>query len=465
MSTQNTHFGASKINEYLSSCRKIFFCGIGGISMSSLASYTLSLGCGVVGYDRVRSALTDALSAAGADISYEHDAPRVDDCGALVYTVAMPEDTPELVRARALGIPCISRSDYLGYVMTRCSRRIGVCGTHGKSTTTAMLESVFTAAHRDPVVMCGANMASCGSAYLEGRGDDFIFEACEYMDSFLDFNPTTALVLNVELDHVDYFHSMEQMRRSYANFAALTGEDGYAVVNADEKNAVLALEGYRGTLLTYGVKDEASDITAKGITSSGGIYSFDLVYKGETLCRIDLSVPGAHNVSNALGAAGAALANGVSADDIARGLSAFRGISRRMEFKGTLNGARVYDDYAHHPTEILSTLSTARAMCGGRLICLFQSHTYSRTHELIADFARALSLADEVLVAPIYAAREENIYGVSQYTLAERIAGARGLEDFDECAKALKDTARAGDVVIVMGAGDITNVCKMLNLL
>lgn len=458
MSTPNTHYGAKKIDEMLDKSRvgKVFFCGIGGINVSSLAHITMQAGYKVAGSDRQKSELTEALEREGAEIFYEHSAENVDGSGAFVYTVAISPDNPEYVRAGELGIPRISRADYLGYVMTKYKNRIGVCGTHGKSTTTAMCASVFEAAGREPTVMCGAELSSCGTAYVSGKGDNFIFEACEYMDSFLDFNPTVALVTNVELDHVDYFHSIEQMRESYTKFARLTGEGGLSVVNGDDENAILSIKESGVDFVTYGIENENVDFRGVGLVEKRGRFSFDILKNGEFFTHVDLTAAGRHNVMNALGVAATADALGVSADDISLGLHLFAGTKRRMEFKGTYKGADIYDDYAHHPTEICASLGAMRGFGEGRLICFFQSHTYSRTHALLDDFADALRLCDLAVIAPIYSAREINESGVSQYTLAERIGnGAVACEDFDECRRMLDELAREEDTIVLMGAGDL----------
>jgi UDP-N-acetylmuramate--alanine ligase len=424
--------------------------------VSSLAHITMQAGYKVAGSDRQKSELTEALEREGAEIFYEHSAENVDGSGAFVYTVAISPDNPEYVRAGELGIPRISRADYLGYVMTKYKNRIGVCGTHGKSTTTAMCASVFEAAGREPTVMCGAELSSCGTAYVSGKGDDFIFEACEYMDSFLDFNPTVALVTNVELDHVDYFHSIGQMRESYTKFARLTGAGGLAVVNGDDENAILSIKDSGVDFVTYGIENENVDFRGVGLVEKRGRFSFDILKNGEFFTHVDLTAAGRHNVMNALGVAATADALGVSADDISLGLNLFAGTKRRMEFKGTYKGADIYDDYAHHPTEICASLGAMRGFSDGRLICFFQSHTYSRTHALLDDFADALRLCDLAVIAPIYSAREINESGVSQYTLAERIGnGAVACEDFDECRRMLDELAREGDTIVLMGAGDL----------
>lgn len=467
MSLSNTHFGAKRIKELMSDCCSVFFVGIGGINMSSLAHATLLEGKKVGGSDRVRSALTERLEREGAEIFYSHSASNAEGYDALVYTVAISEDNPEYSAALASGKPCISRADYMGYLMSAYHRRIGISGMHGKSTCTSMCALTLMKAETDPTVMSGAELSDMGGAYRIGRSrDNFLFEACEYMDSFLDFDPNIAVVLNIEMDHVDYFKSMEQIRGSYRAFSSIVGEGGRVVANGDDAEVREALCGIAPRVIYFGIESEDADIRAENISSEGGRYSFDIVARQETICRVSLAVSGYHNIYNSLATAAVALECGLGGEDIKRGLEAFGGAARRMEYKGSLCGARVYDDYAHHPTEIRATLSGAKQMTaeGGRLFCVFQSHTYSRTAALLDEFAKALSLADVLLVCDIYAAREENIYGVTPESIAKKISGARACHGFDQPAEILKSELREGDVAIIMGAGDVWHIFERLEL-
>jgi UDP-N-acetylmuramate--alanine ligase len=468
MSVANTHFGARRIGELLKDKKSIFFVGVGGINMSSLAHVSLVGGMKVGGSDRVRSHLTERLEREGVEILYSHDEKNLDGYEALVYTVAISEDNPEYVRAMREGIPCISRADYMGYLMMAYSRRIGVSGMHGKSTCTSMCASVLIGADADPTVLSGAELSIMGGAYRVGESakDFFLFEACEYMDSFLDFNPNIAVVLNIEMDHVDYFKSMEHIKRSYRSFASIAGQDGCVVANADDEEVRMALSGISPRVVSFGIECESADVRAANIECKKGRYSFDIISKGETVCRAELSVSGYHNIYNALATAAVALECGLDGEQIKSGLKAFAGAARRMEYKGECGGVPIYDDYAHHPTEIRATLEGAKRMVedGGRLWCVFQSHTYSRTAALLDGFAESLSIADRVLVCDIYAAREENIYGVSPEKLAALIDGARAVHGFDEPAEILKRELKNGDVAIIMGAGDVWKVFERLDL-
>lgn len=466
MATPNTHHGASAIDRMLHAVRSIYFLGIGGISMSSLAALTHRSGIRVGGYDRTVSPLTEQLAARGIPIDTQASAANIDGYDAVVYTVAISDEQPEYVEAQRRGIPLISRADYMGYLMTDYVHRIGIAGTHGKSTTTGMCAQIFLAAMSDPTVLCGAALPAMNGAYRAGKKEFMIFEACEYMDSFLDFNPTAALVLNTELDHVDYFKSMEQMCASYAAFAAKAGESGCVIYNADDPVSVEAMRTVPGRHITFGLGGTAN-YRAVNVQIEEGTQTFSLLCDGEHLARICLHLPGQYNLYNALAAAAAAHEHGICSRAIAEGLEVFGGVHRRMEYKGMLFGGRLYDDYAHHPSEIRAALTGARQMsAGGRVVCVFQSHTFSRTAALFDDFVSALSGADAVIVAPIYAARETNTYGVSAELLAGalRRVGTHALsgDSFEGVARLLAHTVEEGDVIVVMGAGDIEKVYPLL---
>ena len=462
MSVGNTHFGAKKIGEIISRARRIFFIGVGGVSMSSLAHITAMRGFEVAGSDRKMSPLTEKLRSCGVDVYEGHAAEHLCGADAAVYTLAIGEDNPEYVRAIEMGIPVISRADYLGYVMSGFERRLGISGMHGKSSCTGMCAAIFMAADTDPTVVSGAEYPAMGGFYRVGGERNFIFEACEYKDSFLDFDPTDAIILNIELEHVDYFPDLNAVCNSFAAFAAMTDGKGSVFANADDENVARALSSYEGRTVTFGINNEA-DFTARNVELRGGRPSFDLFYGDEKLCHIELRVPGLHNVYNALAASCAAYEYGIAPHAIARGLSDYCGIRRRMEYRGEVNGAAVYDDYGHHPTEIAATLKGARAMTEGKLVCAFQPHTYSRTKALFGDFAEALKLADTVLLAPIYAAREPLDPDVSSSRLAEAVGErAFSFESVTQLAGSVNNYVASGDVLVIMGAGDIGEACDII---
>lgn len=464
MSIQNTHFGAKAIAEMLRGVSSIYFIGIGGINMSSLAHISHIRGYRVGGSDHMRTDLTDRLSDAGIEVFYSHEAAHVDNYEAIVYTVAIAADNPEYTAALARGIPCISRADFLGYIMTGYQNRIGVSGMHGKSTTTSMCALSFMHAGGDPTVLSGAVLPEMGGAYRIGGEENFIFEACEYMDSFLDFNPNIAIILNIELDHVDYFNSITQVRRSFSDYAAITGADGFAVVNGDDDNVRIAMSGYPGTAITFGFSG-GCDYIAQNVEYVSGMASFDVYFRGDYAAHINLSIPGRHNIYNALAAFAAAMICGLDPEAVAEGLSHYLGASRRMEYKGKWNDVDVYDDYAHHPTEIAVTLQGFRDMGFGRIYCIYQPHTYSRTAALFDDFVSALNTADRVLLVDIYAAREKDTLGVSSALLAQSIGTkATYCPTFDDALAILGAQARPGDAIVVMGAGTVYRIFPLMEL-
>ena len=346
----------------LQNCNSIFFIGIGGISMSSLAQLSAKAGYRVGGSDRGKSQLTQSLERQGIEVFLGHSAEHIDGYDAVVYTVAISQDNPEYLAAKAAGKPLISRADYMGYLMMDYSTRIGIAGAHGKSTCTAMAAAIFLEA-RDATILCGAELPglSHSSCRIGRENETIVFEACEYMDSFLDFNPTLAVILNIRMDHLDYFHDIEQMRASFLNFVRRTGKNGTVLYNLDDEESEITMADYEGNKVTYGIRYDA-DFNAQNIRFENDCSVFDLYRGEEYLCHILLPVCGKHNVYDALAAAGAAILSGIDPQCVAHGLADFEGAKRRMEYKGKHNGAMIYDDYGHHPDEIRATLAGAKQM-------------------------------------------------------------------------------------------------------
>lgn len=467
MSLSNTRFGAAQLDRSLNRARNLFFIGVGGVSMYALALLSLTEGYAVSGSDRTDSERLAHLRERGARIYLGHDASQLGDCDAVIYTVAVSADNPEYREAMRRGLPLISRADYLGYLMMRFSRRIGVSGMNGKSTTTALLAHILLT-DGDPTVLGGAESAEFGntSCKIGAERDEFLFEACEYKDSFLDLNPTLAVVLNIGMDHVDYFHDIEQVRTSFRKFADIAvGVQGKVLWNADDAETRTAMQDLPPACsVSFGTSPDAT-FRAERITEHNGLRSFDLCRNGTVLCSVELTQPGDFQVTNALAAASAAILCGRSAQSVASAIGTFRGIHRRMEYRGSLSGAAVYDDYAHHPSAIEATLRGAKELGYRRVVCAYQPHTYSRTAGLFAEFSSAFDLADVVLFADIYAARENNESGVSSADLA-RAVGARAeyCGSVSELAARLPQVVREGDLLIVMGAGDIEEVFSLLPL-
>jgi len=467
MSTQNTHYGADTICRLLSPCKSIFFIGIGGVNMSSLAHICKLRGYRVGGSDRTATAVTSALEEKGIEVFYAHSAANLEQYDAVVYTVAISEDNPEYVEARRRGLPTISRSDFMGYLMTGYQNRVGISGMHGKSSCTSMCAQVFMSADADPTVLSGAPMKTMGGSFRVGGEEHFLFEACEYMDSFLDFYPTVAVILNVEMDHVDYFHSMEHIHTSFARFAGKVGHDGIALYNADDADTCQAMarpEAAGVRKLGFSLTDSSAPFFADNIRLDHGCPDFDIYVEGTLFCHATLHVTGRHHIYNALAAAASAYLCGLDGDSVARGLSDFRGAERRMEYKGVFCDADVYDDYGHHPTEIKRTLEGVAEMGYDRVICVFQPHTYSRTAGLFDDFAKSFSNADMAIIADIYAAREPDTGIVSAGKLAAAVEGGRYEGDMADIVEFLRGELKCGDVLVVMGAGDIYKMFGLMGL-
>ncbi len=442
----------------MAAAKKIHFVGIGGISMSSLSVITKTKGYSVTGSDRVKSAMTERLEKQGITVFYSHSEDNVLDCDVIVYTAAVHPDNPELKKGNERGVPLITRGEYLGWLMSGYRCRIGVSGTHGKSTVTSMLTEIFLAGKHDPTVVSGAELSSIGGAYHLGCENYFIFEACEYCDSFLSFCPTTAVVTNLEYDHADYFKTMDQLRASFRQYV---GYGEIAVLNADDIEAFALKDGYDGKTVTFSACGKG-DYNAENIVYSGGCASLDLVFCGERLGNVTLTVPGVHNVYNALAAAASALTNGASFDAVKAGLYAFGGAKRRFEYKGkTEKGAEVYIDYAHHPSEIKVTLNAAKAF-GKRVVAVFQPHTYSRTASLFDDFTASFCDSDITLFADIYAARETDTLGVSSELLASKTPNGICLNTFENIAGYLEENCSENDIIMILGAGDVIKIADMI---
>ena len=442
--------------------KNVYFIGIGGSSMSSLAMILKRRGCVVRGYDRAHTRETEMLQNSGIPVYDTTDASHFDGAELIVYTVAFAPDHPEMVLAAQRGVPVIPRARLLEAIAADYPNSIGIAGTHGKSTTSGMTAQIFLSEeHADPTVLIGAALPAIGAAYRSGNHGNFIFEACEYKDSFLSFYPRIAVVLNVRLDHTDYFASLEQLKRSFRQFMNNAGDSGIALVNADAPDAVEAARDVLPQVRYFSVKDPAADYFAGSITYDGGFASFDIYAFGTLLCRASLSVIGSFNVSNALAAAASAHLSGVSAKAIARGLSEFRGVARRFEYLGELNGARVFTDYAHHPDELKATLAAAKAAAGGRLVTLFQPHTFSRLHDLFDDFAASFGDSSLPLFTDVFSAREVNTSGVHAGLLADA-AGGVYLPTLEESARYLEANVRPGDTVLLIGAGNVNTVWDII---
>ena len=450
-------FGVNKARELM--CRKdlkIHFIGVGGVSMCSLASLSLKSGFSVSGSDREESDRTRLLSSLGATVTVGHSSGAVNGADCVVYSHAISQKNPEYMAAENLGIPMFSRAEYLGALMLDYSSRIGVMGTHGKSTTTAMLDHIFLRAGTDHTTLLGAELPT-GEPYRIGGRELLIYESCEYKDSFLQFSPTVALALNLEYDHADYFPDINSLCRSFTS--AISRASALAIINLDDENLREISEDIKIPTVTFG-QCESADYTYRVTSFSSDKTVVELRHFGTLLDSFTLKVMGMHNVTDAVAAIVTALEYGVSKETIKSAMADFAPIKRRMEHVGYRGARAIYYDYAHHPTEIAATVNTLRLKESSPVTVVFKPHTYSRTKALWDLFCAALTLADHVIVTDIYPARESPIANVSSERLAEAI-GDRAIF----CADA--DVPRAVDnfthgIIIVMGAGDLEAVKNSL---
>ena len=445
----------------------VHFIGIGGISMSGLASILLKEGFTISGSDNKESALTDSLARSGATVFFGQKASNIiDGIDVVVYTAAIHEDNEEFIAAVEKGLPKLSRAELLGQLMTNYEFPIAVSGTHGKTTTTSMLSHILLAADKDPTISVGGLLKAIGGNIRVGGSDVFITEACEYTNSFLHLFPKIGIILNIDEDHLDFFKDLDDIRNSFHAFAKLLPADGCLVINGEIDNVSAITEGLPCKVVAYG-HCNSMDYGAVNIAhNKQGEASFDFTKDGVFVRRIQLSVSGEHNVSNALAALAAADQLGISVEASQAGLKSFTGTTRRFEHKGDRNGVTVIDDYAHHPTEITATLTASRHHPHREVWCVFQPHTYTRTKSLFKEFVEALSHTDHIILADIYAARETDTLGVSSEDIAialkEQGCDAYYFKDFKDIEDFCIENCTKGDLLITMGAGDVVTIGENL---
>ena len=439
---------SKKITEYLTPGHHVHLVGIGGVSMRPLGLVLKGMGMEVTGSDMNASVSTDELIEQGIPVAIGHRAENIEGADCIIRTAAAHNDNPEIAAARAAGIPVFERAQAWGEIMKSYHNAICVSGTHGKTTTTSMVTHILMEADMDPTVMIGGYLPLLHAGHRVGHGDTIVLESCEYCDSFLNFFPTLAIVLNVEADHLDYFKDLADIQKSFHKFASLATFG--VVANGDDPHTVQAMEGI--DYVSFGL-GEGNRIHAANMHPDWR--HFDVICDGKYYCHLDMGVLGRHNAMNALAASAAAWMMGIPGETVSKGIQSFHGAGRRMEFKGKFNGADVYDDYAHHPDELRATLEAVRSMGYKRVVLAFQPHTYSRTKALFDDFVRELKKSDVVVLAEIYAARERNTIGISSAQLAEQIPGAVYCETLPDVTAYLRENVREGDIVVTMGAGDI----------
>lgn len=446
----------------------VHFIGIGGISMSGLAELLLDKGYKVSGSDRSESDITNKLASLGAKICYGHNKENItDDISYVVYTAAIKDDNPEIVAAKEKDITCMTRAKLLGLAMSGYKTAISVAGTHGKTTTTSMISEIMLAYKCDPTISVGGMLHSIGGNFRVGHSQYFVTEACEYTNSFLSLISNVNVILNVREDHLDFFKDINDIRHSFRVFADNLGEDGTLVINSEIDDLSYFTDDLKAKVYTFGSDKDKSDYYPENITyNKVACATFDIV-NGSERTTVSLKVPGKHNILNALAAFATCRAIKIPAEYIVKGLENYQGTDRRFQYKGEFNGVTVIDDYAHHPDEIEATLNTAKTYPHNKLWVVFQPHTYTRTKSLMGEFAKALSLADNVVLAKIYPARETDNLGISSDTLRGEIEklGHENViyfETFEEIEKFLKEKCINGDLLITMGAGNVVEIGENL---
>ena len=452
----------------ISKYKKIHCLGIGGIGLSAVAEILNDRGFTVSGTDINPGKVTDHLQSVGIKIYSSHEPENVDDVDAIVYSAAVSDENPEVVRARELGLPLFSRAQVLGMIMDDYEHSIAICGTHGKTTVTSMTSLILRNADFNPTILVGGELPQIhGNVEIGGNGY-LVTEACEYMDSFLELRPSIGVILNIDSDHLDYFKDMDHIVKSFSAFVERIPEDGLVIAFGDNPFVRSILKDYPHKI-TYGYS-EGNDFYAENMKfDENGHSTFDICRKGKKITSIKLSVPGEHNVLNALASFVTASYLGAETDVIVETLAEYKGTGRRFDINGTTEkGVKVIDDYAHHPTEIKATLSAAANVKHKKLWLIFQPHTYTRTKALFDEFVDAFEGADVLVLTDIYAAREKDVYNVSSYKLMNAIKAKYPdrevyyVKDFEDIVKYIEKFAAEGDIVMTMGAGDIYKVGDML---
>lgn len=445
----------------LDTIKSLHFVGIGGSGMCPMAEILFHNGYKLTGSDINDSDTLERIKGYGIKVFKGHSAENIGDAEAVVYTAACKQDNPELVAAREKGIPCLERSIVLGLLTKKYSNAIAVSGTHGKTTTTGMLTQILIDAGEDPSAVIGGKLPFIGGNGRVGKSQNIICEACEYVDTFLQLHPAISVILNIDADHLDYFKTLENIIKSFRQFALQTSKT--IVVNGDDLNAMKAVKGLtHAEIITFGRSDKNDYYPTELNEEDTACEDFTIMHKGEKICRVSLRVPGEHNMMNALAAAAAAHSMGVDGLSIKKALEDFSGVHRRFEVLGKFDGITVADDFAHHPTELKAVLTSASRMGYHEVWAVFQPHTYSRTYMLLDQFAEALSIPEHVVMTEILAVREENTYNIYTADLEKKIPGSCHFGSFDEISEYVMSKAQPGDLILTIGGGDIYKCANLI---
>ncbi|MEG1027606.1 MAG: UDP-N-acetylmuramate--L-alanine ligase [Oscillospiraceae bacterium] len=440
--------------------KHIHFIGIGGSGMAPLAEILHDKGYYLTGSDNNPSDTLDHIKSLGIPVFMGQSAKNIQGADLIVHTAAIMSDNEELIAAKNSGVPVLERSELFGIISKQYSNAVCVCGTHGKTTTTAMLTQIVLDAGLDPTAVIGGKLASINGNGRVGKSDLMVCEACEFVDTFLKLYPDTCIMLNIEEDHMDYFKTMDNLIKSFNKFASMATKK--IIANGDDPEVYLALKGIEKPIITFGYTDK-NDYYSENIVFHKGIHtSFDFMHNGKKIDTVDLYVPGRHNVLNATAVIAAAIDLGIPFEKIKSGMKNFKGAGRRFEVLGVKNGVTYVDDYAHHPAEIKVTLEAAKSMGFKRVIAVHQPFTFSRTKMHLDYFAQVLSIADKVVLSPIMGSREKNTYDIKSEDLANKIENATVLDSFEDISNYVNSFAKEGDMVITLGCGDIYKAAKLM---
>ena len=448
--------------------KHIHLIGIGGISMSAIAERLKAWNYTVTGSDLNQSKITDNLNAHGIKTTIGHDLENSKKADLIVYSAAINEQDPEMIIAKENNIPLVGRGEFVGYLTKLYKETICISGTHGKTTTTSMISICFVNAEKDPTIEVGALLKNIGGNYRVGNSDYFILESCEYKGNFLKFFPKTEVILNIDNDHLDYYKTFDNIVKTFKDFSLLLDSDGLLVTNADDENCYNLKNIVKSKFISYGIENENADFLAKNISyDDNGFAIFDIYKSGNYFTTIELSVAGKHNILNALACTAVCDFYGIEKDIIKTSLKEFTGAERRLEFKGKLNNTiSIFDDYAHHPTEITATANAIKNKKYNESWVIFQPHTFSRTKLLLDDFAESVSKFDNIIILDIYAARETNTYNITSEDLVQKINDlgkkAIHISNFEDVIKHIKSNVQDKDIIITLGAGTVTKLGPML---
>ena len=447
--------------------KHIHLIGIGGISMSAIAETLLNWDFTVTGSDVASNTITDRLISHGAKITIGHDLESAKNADLIIYSAAISNEDPEIIIAKENNVQLVGRGEFVGWLTKLYKEAICISGTHGKTTTTSMISVCFVEADKDPTIQVGALLKNIGGNYRVGNSEYFILESCEYKANFLKFVPNTEVILNIDNDHLDFYKSFDNIVKAFREFAAIPAEKELVVTNADDKNCLKLKEVVKACFVTYGIENKDANFLAENITfDNNGFATFDVYKNKEFFETISLSVAGKHNILNALACTAVCDFYNIDKKIIASALKKFTGAERRLEYKGSYNNISVFDDYGHHPTEILATANAIKNKKYNESWVIFQPHTYSRTKTHLAAFAEVLENFDHIILVDIYAAREQNTVNISSQDLVNKIIengkSAIYIKDFNEVAQFIKNNAKPQDIVLTLGAGTVTDIGPML---